>query len=144
MQVEMRTSEQRGQKKDPEALHRSRGGEEGRHCIMDYDYHGHFGNLQEVWQSCWHQKCTGLSVMYQKNRCLSGVHGFWSYCHTSYIFLQVQADQQWLMNFKMLKSFVEDFLELHFIWQCAGFWMSLLDEQNYDCSAWVTVHTAFP
>lgn len=66
MQVEMRTSEQRGQKKDPEALHRSRGGEEGRHCIMDYDYHGHFGNLQEVWQSCWHQKCTGLSVMYQK------------------------------------------------------------------------------
>ena len=55
---------------------------------MDYDYHGHFGNLQEDCQSWWHQNCTRLSVMYQKIRCVSGVHGFWSYCNTSYIFLQ--------------------------------------------------------
>jgi len=43
----------------------------------------------------------------------------------------------------MLKSLVEGLLELHFIWQCAGFWMSLL-EQTSDCSVWVTVPTDFP
>lgn len=97
MQVEMITSEHReGQKKDPETPCRSRGGEKWRHWIMDYDYHGQFGNLQEDRQSCWHQNCTGLSVMYQRNHCVSGVHGFWSYHHTSYIFLQVWVDQQWL------------------------------------------------
>lgn len=91
---------------------------------MSYDYRGNFGNEQEDWQSCWHQKCTRLSVMsvvmYQKN-CVSGVPGFWSYCHTSHIFLQVWDDQQWLVNFKILKSFVEGSLVLHFVWHCAGF-----------------------
>lgn len=102
-----------------------------------------FGNLQEDQQSCMHQKCVRLSLMYQKKCCTSGVCGFWSYCYTSYVFLHVWLDQQWLTNLKMLKGFVEALLEFHFIWHCAGFWLSLLEEQSNDCSVWLTVPTDF-
>lgn len=86
--------------------------------------------------------CQALSNV-PKRCCTSGVCGFWSYCYTSYVFLQVWLDQQWLTNLKMLKGFVEALLEFHFIWHCAGFWLSLLEEQSNDCSVWLTVPTDF-
>lgn len=129
-----------GHKNDPEAPHRSKGGE--NKDIFLWIMRALFMLATDrAPASHWHQRCARLSVIAKITVFLESM----AYCVLqllfSCIFLQICVGQWWLMNFKILKRFVGGLLELWslcwFLDVCPGGteqWLLWVGNSSYWCS----------